>query len=109
MTKFLLAYHGGGANPTSPEEGQAEMDRWMTWFGNLGAAVVDGGNPISRAWTVEAAGTTDNGGANPLSGYSILEAPSMDAALEMAKGCPVLVHGGSVELCETFDPMPQQG
>jgi len=103
MAKYLLAYHGGGPPPDSPEAGQAVMSAWMSWFEKLGPAVADGGNPIGRAWTVASNGTTEGAGANPLTGYSVLEAESMDAALEMAKGCPHLAAGGTIELCETFD------
>jgi hypothetical protein len=43
MAKFLYVYHGGKA-PESPEEGEKVMKAWMAWFGELGDAVVDGGN-----------------------------------------------------------------
>ena len=46
---------------------------------------------------------TDGGGTNPLSGYSIITASDIDAALTLAKGCPVLDSGGSVEVAETID------
>jgi hypothetical protein len=36
-------------------------------------------------------------------GYSIIEAPDMDAAVELAKGCPILTAGGSIEVAETVD------
>ena len=32
------------------------------------------------------------------------EAADGQAAIEMAKGCPILADGGSVEVAETFDP-----
>ena len=102
MANYLLVYHGGSMEETP--EGQAKaMEAWMGWFGSLGEAVVDGGNPVGRAWTVTQDGTVEGGGANPASGYSVLKAENMDAALVMARGCPVLSQGGSVELCETFD------
>jgi hypothetical protein len=39
------------------------------------------------------------------SGYSIFEADSLDAAVEMAKGCPILVDGGKITVQETFSPV----
>lgn len=105
MAKYLLVYHGGGMAET-PEAQQASMNAWMSWFGQLGSAVVDGGAPTSRAWTVTSDGTTEDGGANPATGYSVLSADSMQAALELAKGCPVIADGGSVELCEMIDMTP---
>lgn len=45
------------------------------------------------------------GGANPVTGYSIIKADTMDAAVQMAKGCPLLESGGSIEVAETFSAM----
>jgi hypothetical protein len=42
---------------------------------------------------------------NPVSGYTIIAAESLDGAIEMAKGCPILEGGGSIEICETFSMM----
>ncbi len=104
MAKYLLIYHGGDSmENASPEQGAAVMQAWMDWFAKLGPAVADGGNPIGRAWTVSKDGTTEDAGANPATGYSVLEAESMQAALEMAMGCPHLAANGTIELCETFE------
>ena len=104
MANYLLAYHGG-SEPSTPEEGQAVMQAWMSWMGGLGSALVDGGNPIGRGWTVSADGTEETQGSNPVTGYSVIAADSMQAALELAQGCPHLQAGGTIELCETVDPM----
>ncbi len=101
MPKFVFAYHGGKP-PESPEEGEKVMAAWGAWFETLGSAVVDGGAPVGVSKTVSASGVTDGGGANPLSGYSIVSADHIDAAVEMAKGCPIL-DGGSVEVAEAMD------
>ena len=45
----------------------------------------------------------DNGGANPISGYSLVEMADTDAAIAYAKGCPILEEGGSIEIAECFD------
>ena len=102
MAKYLLAYHGGAMAET-PAAQEASMQAWMGWFGSLGAAVVDGGSPSARAWTIQADGTVEGGGANPVSGYSVLSADSMDAALVMTKGCPIIAAGGNIELVELID------
>ena len=99
MAKYLLVYHGGGEG--GPDEEQ--MAAWGAWFGELGASVVDGGAPISHAQTLTTHGATEGGGANPASGYSIIEAADMADALAKAKGCPVLASGGSIEVAETID------
>jgi hypothetical protein len=104
MPDFLLVYHGGGM-PDSPEEGGKIMEAWMKWFGDLGDAVLDPGNPVAHSKTISVGGVTDGGGANPASGFSKVRAESMEAAVEIAKGCPVLQGGATIEVCETFNPM----
>ncbi len=103
MAKYLLVYHGGGPMEEDAAAQAAVMEAWGSWFGQLGAAVVDGGNPVGRNWTTNADGTTEDGGPNPATGYSVIQAESMQQALEMARGCPIISSGGSVEICETFD------
>jgi hypothetical protein len=100
MANFLLIYHGG-SEPTSAEEGERVMAAWTGWFGRLGAAVVDGGQPIAGVRTVNPNGNVSDGASNAATGYSILSAASLDAAVELAKGCPHLASGGSVEVAET--------
>ena len=100
MTKFLLAYHGGGA-PSSPEEGAKVMQAWTDWIGSVGKAMVDVGNPTGAAKTLKPGGkVADGGGSDPITGYSILEAGSIDEAVTLSKGCPQLLSGGTIEITE---------
>jgi hypothetical protein len=39
------------------------------------------------------------------SGYSIVQAGSLDEATALAKGCPVLSSGGEIEVYEAFPAM----
>ena len=105
MANYLLAYKGGGPPPASDEEGQKVMAAWIGWFGSMGEAVVDGGNPTAGAKTVASNGAVSDGAASEISGYSVLKADSLDAAAELAKGCPLLAAGGTVEVYETFNAM----
>lgn len=103
MAKYLFVYHGGN-NPESEEEVAKVMDDWGNWLGSMGAAVIDGGNPVGPSTTVNPDGSVaSSGGANPASGYSLIEASDLDDAIAKAKGCPVLKAEGSVELAEAFD------
>ena len=100
MTKFLLNYHGGSM-PETPAEGEKVMKAWGDWMGGLGKALVDGGNPTGPAKTIAAGGkVSDGGGANPVTGYTILEAKSLDDAVKLAKGSPQLKANGSIEVSE---------
>ncbi len=98
MSQYIFAYHGGNM-PENPEEGAKHMAKWEAWVGGLGTAVVNPGTPLGKSKTVSSSGVADDGGANPLLGFSIFEADSLDAAVEMAKGCPYLEFG-TIEVAE---------
>ena len=102
MPKFILAYHGGPKS-MSKEEGAAHMAKWKAWMGSLGDAVIDPGTPVGPSKTVSADGVSDGGGSNPLSGITIVQADTMDAALKMAKASPHLDIGGTIEVAEAMN------
>ncbi|HYM50436.1 MAG TPA: hypothetical protein VET65_07650 [Candidatus Limnocylindrales bacterium] len=106
MAKYVLLYSGGQMGVT-PAEQQKQMQAWGAWFGKLGTAVVDNGNPFSdKAKTVAPDGRVKEGPAGQrATGYSIVEASSVDQAAELAKGCPVLQSGGTITVYETFNAM----
>jgi hypothetical protein len=104
MANYLLAYKGGGMAQTDAER-EAAMAAWGNWFGQLGQAVVDAGNPFGASKGVTSGGSVSDPAPAALTGYSVLAADSLDAATELAKGCPVLGNGGSVEVYETFEVM----
>ena len=101
MPHFLFAYHGG-KTPETAEETEIEISRWRSWFDRIGAAIVDPGNPVGMTMTVSAEGVTDDGGANPLSGYTIIHTESIDQAIELAKACPI-IGDGSIEVAEIHE------
>ena len=90
--------------PEGEEEGKQIMQAWTDWFGSLGDALVDGGNPASATKTISPDGSVRDDPSGP-SGYSIIKADSMDAAVALAKGCPVLRGGASLQVVETFRPI----
>lgn len=101
MAKFVYVYTGGAMGAT-PEEQQKLMDAWMGWFGTLGDAIVDPGNPFGASATVAGDGAAHDGGAAGLNGYTIIEAASLAEATDKAKGCPVLSRGGGVQVYEAM-------
>jgi hypothetical protein len=101
MAKFVFTYRGGSV-PESPEQQEAVMQAWMGWFGSLGDAVVDGGNPFGPSMTRTGGGEPAEGAPSELTGYSIVEAADLKEAAEMAGGCPVLTGGGSVDVYEAM-------
>ena len=102
MGKYVLAYQGGSMAET-PEAQEQVMAAWGAWFGSLGAAVVDGGAPFGESTAV-------GGGAasSSLTGYSILEAADLDAALDLTRGHPHLNSSGGYEI-EVHEAQPLPG
>jgi hypothetical protein len=97
VSKYVLVYQGGAMAETE-EAQQAAMAAWGTWFGSLGAAVVDGGAPFGASAAVGGGGARSG-----LTGYSILEAKDLDTAVGMASGCPIVSDGGTVDVYEAID------
>ena len=99
MSQYVIVYLGGN-HPKTPEEGQQHFAKYMQWIGSLGDAAVSPANPLKATSTVNPDGSVSDGGSSTMSGYTIVEADSMDAALTMAKACPFLDIGGSLEVSE---------
>lgn len=99
MTNYVFAFHGGKM-PETEEERETVMGKWGAWMGGLGDAIVNPGAPVGMSTTVSANGVDDNGGANPLSGYMVVEAADISSAVKIAKTCPIIDNNGSVEIAE---------
>lgn len=99
MAKFIFVYHGG-KKPSDPAEVEKVMAAWGAWYGSMGDKLLDGGGPAGKSSMVSSSGVADNGGANPVSGFTLVEAADHAAANKVAKGCPILKDGGSVEVAE---------
>jgi len=89
MSQYLIVYLGGD-QPSSPEEGKKHFSKYMDWLSSLGDSVISPANPLKNTSTVNPDGTVSTGGTTTMSGYTIIETDSMDAALEIAKACPFL-------------------
>jgi hypothetical protein len=97
MGKYLVLFYGEWA--TTPAKQKKSMDEWTTWFGKLGKAVVVKGGPTMPGKIIRKSGTRDIG-ANPVAGYSVFQADSLDAAVALAKGCPSIPDGFKVAVYE---------
>ena len=99
MPKFVYLYTGGTASQAamSEEESKEVMQAWMDWLGAMGNHVTDVGNPFGACGAVK--GSPKSGA----SGYTIVEAGSLDEAIEHAKGCPIFRNEtGNVEVFEAL-------
>jgi hypothetical protein len=101
ISNYVFTYYGE-PKFKSQEEGAKYMAKWLAWTDGLGKALVNPGVPLKRAKSVSSAGISDNNSSNRLTGYSVVQADSMDAAIKMAKGCPHLEHG-TVDVAEAMD------
>ena len=106
MPKYVIVYLGGD-KPSSPEEGKQHMSKYMDWLSSLGDSAVSPANPFKNTSTVNSDGTVTSGGTTKMSGYTIIEVDSMDAALSIAKACPFLDINGTLEVSELMQ-MPGQ-
>ena len=105
MGKYLLSFHGGSAGDT-PEEQQASMGRWVAWFQEIETSLVDPGDAVGqRAWVGQDGSATWQDGENPVTGYTVIEADSLEDAVEIAKGCPIREDGGNLEVGELLGLM----
>ncbi len=105
MAKFVLLYTGGSGMPETEAQKAELMQAWGTWYGTLGSGVVDGGNPFApqvKSIAANGAVSTVPNGAQA-TGYSIISGDSMDAAVGLAQGCPILAAGGQIAVCEIVE------
>jgi hypothetical protein len=107
MPKFVFVFRGGATeHPAfSPAEMAAHVRKWYVWSDELAAA---GHHP--RGQPLDPSGRTVRGvrrmvtdgpyaeAKDLVTGSMILTAASLDEAVELARGCPGLDFGGSVEV-----------
>jgi len=102
MPKFVFAYHTG-EDFTPPTDGQNHMAEWKAWMANLGDHAVDPGLAVGPSKTVGPDGVVDGGGAQPLAGYTIVQAETIDEAVAMAQDCPHIALGGTIEVAPDME------
>ena len=101
MNKYLFAYYGE-PQFKSPEDGKKHMAEWGAWMNTLGRSMTDRGVPLKTTKTVSSNGIQDGGRSTRLTGYSVVEAASMDDAIAMAKTCPHL-NFGTIDVGEVME------
>ena len=106
MPQYMITYLGGD-QPSSPEEGKQHFAKYKEWLSSLGGSAVSPANPLKDTSTVNSDGTVTTGSTTSMSGFTIIEADSMEAALLIAEACPFLDIGGSLEVSELIQ-MPDQ-
>ena len=101
MSEYVFTYYGE-PKVESPEEGTTYQAKWRAWAGGISDAFVIPGIPFGMPKTVSSAGVSDGGGSNRVTGFSVVKADSLDAALAMAQRCPHLEHG-TIDVAEAME------
>ena len=103
MQKFMVLYlapvSAEQQMDVSPEDRQKGMEPWLKWMKTCGKALIDGGSPLGKGLRF-----AKNGGAktkSEVTGYSVLQVASMDAAKKLVADHPhLMVPGASIEVFE---------
>lgn len=106
MSEFLFLYRGSLVYTKSPEQMQKSMQKWVTWFKELGekGVIKNPGNPLERSGKVVRGHSKDvhDGpfaeAKDLINGYTLVDAATLDQAVELSKGCPIFEDGGAVEV-----------
>lgn len=92
----------------SPEDMQKEIEVHLKWIEELGGNYQSGDPLEHSSKTVKGKGAVVSDGPyieskELITGYYLLNANSLEEATELAKGCPVLRLGGTVEVREIME------
>jgi hypothetical protein len=98
MNTYVLAFRGqpGRELPADADE------KWGAWFAELGSSIVNPGSRVGDTTTVPAADAGDPATAE-IAGFTLVSADDLAAATDLARGCPGLSHGVSVEVGELVE------
>jgi hypothetical protein len=99
MPQFIIVYLGGN-QPSDPQESKQNYAKYKEWLASLGNSAVSPANPFKNTSTVNPDGSVTAGSSTKISGYTIIDVDSMEKALEIARACPFLEIGGSLEVSE---------
>ena len=104
MAKFMAFYMAPMAAidemmKMPPEAAKDSMAAWNTWFDTHKKDVAEMGAPLGKTKTVSGRSVADS--RNEMTGYTIVEAASHEAAAKMFVGHPHLeMPGATIEVVE---------
>jgi len=102
MSNYIVAYYGG-TQPSSKEEGMAQMEKWKAWVQGLGEAMVNPGTPMMETTIVTSSDVQAEQDPNAMKGFSIIQAPSIEDAVAIAQSDPFLDQGGTIRVSKLME------
>ena len=87
-----------------PEQMQSDIQQWMDWFGGIAAQgkIVNANRLSFEGKTLKPNNVIADGPyaevKEIIGGYVVVKANNIDEAMKLAEGCPILNHGGHVEV-----------
>ncbi len=105
MKEFMMIFRNEKSQEkSSPEQMQAMIKLWQDWIGGIAAqGKFVATNALGfEGKTIDSKGIVTDGPYTELKeivgGYIIVKEKSIDEALKLSEGCPVLALGGKVEI-----------
>ncbi len=106
MKEFMMIFRSevNESFGPSPEQMQSNIKHWQDWIGGIAAqGKLAGANRLSFEGKTLKPNTVIADGPYAevkeiIGGYIVVKAADIDEAMEMAEGCPILTHGGNVEV-----------
>ena len=104
MARYVLIYSGDQTSPSRAEQDAIVAD-WEAWYEKMGDAIAEGGDPLGASKHISAVGApaADGDGGMPASGYTVIDAASLEAAAAACADHPHLNRGGKVHIFEAID------
>lgn len=113
MSRYVFVFRGGAVvrKEIAPAELGAHLQKWMVWVGELGKK----GQAEPNGSRLQLSGKTVRGTSKAITdgpfaeakdlvtGTLVINAPTLDAATEIAKDCPIYEYDGSVEIRPIFE------
>ncbi len=108
MARYMLLYTGGMGMDVAPEDQERITEEWGAWYAKLGDSILDGGAPFGAYKNLTGNGVGDGPLRDaPATGYTVIEADSLDAAVAACDGHPHLSHQGELQVFECIDMNPE--
>jgi hypothetical protein len=102
VAKYLVTYHGSDM-PHEPEAMAQARDAFMQWAGKSGSALAEPGAPVRSISTISSSGAGTGAADGPITGWSVIEASSVEEATGILADHPFISRGGVLQISEPVE------